>query len=153
MRKVFLFISVIVLCLNANAQVSDTSTDLALIEKTINLYLDGQSTGDSVKIGKSYHSSWQLKYYRDNKFNIVTKPQYLVGYKKHDKPTNWSGRLVFVDITNDVAIAKVEISTWQLLFTDYFDLMKINQEWLIVNKISTRIPHKTVEATAPKAKS
>lgn len=151
MRKVLLFIALAFFGFNANAQVNETISDWHLIEKTLNLYLDGQSTGDSVKIGKSYHNSWQLKYYKDNKFNIVTKSQYLTGYKKHDKPANWSGSIVFIDITNDVAIAKVEISTARLLFTDYFNLMKINQDWFIVDKISTRIPHKTVEVTTAKA--
>lgn len=152
MRKVFVLIPLILLFFNANAQVNETISDWHLIEKTLNLYLDGQATGDSVKIAKSFHNSWQLKYYRDNKFNIVTKSQYIVGYKKHDKPANWSGSIVLIDITNDVAVAKVEISTSKLLFTDYFNLMKINQDWFIVDKISTRIPHKTIEVTTAKAK-
>lgn len=148
----FLFIVLSFLCFNANAQTNDTTNDWPLIQKTLNLYIDGQATGDSAMIGRSFHDSWQLKYSAENKFNIITKSQYLVGYKKHAKPDNWSGRIVFIDITNDVAIAKVEISTAKLLFTDYFHLIKTNQGWLIVDKISTRIPHKIVEAATPKPK-
>lgn len=153
MRKVFLFISVIVLCLNANAQINETSNDLALIEKTINLYIEGQATGDSTMVGSSFHNTWQLKYFADNEINVVTKSKYITGFKKHDRPQNWSARTVFVDITNNVAIAKVEISTATLLFVDYFHFMKTNQGWLIVDKISARTPHKVVEPAAPKAKS
>lgn len=138
MRKVFLFISVIVLSLHANAQVSDTTNDLALIEKTINLYLEGQATGDSIKVGSSFHDTWQLKYLADDKVNVVTKSKYIKGFKKHDRPNNWSARTVFVDITNNVAVAKVEISTATLLFVDYFHFIKTNQGWLIVDKISAR---------------
>lgn len=152
MRKVFLFVSVIVLSLNVNAQVSDTTNDLALIEKTINLYLEGQATGDSIKVGSSFHDTWQLKYFADDKVNVVTKSKYITGFQKHDRPKNWSARTVFVDITNNVAVAKVEISTATLLFVDYFHFIKTNQGWLIVDKISARTPHKTVEATVPKAK-
>lgn len=152
MRKVFLFISVILLSFPVNAQVSDTTNDLALIEKTINLYLEGQATGDSVKVGSSFHDPWQLKYFADDKVNVVTKSKYITGFQKHDRPKNWSARTVFVDITNNVAVAKVEISTATLLFTDYFHFMKTNQGWLIVDKISARTPHKTVEATVAKAK-
>jgi hypothetical protein len=152
MRKVFLFISVIVLSLHANAQVSDTTNDLALIEKTINLYLEGQATGDSIKVGSSFHDTWQLKYFADDKVNVVTKSKYITGFKKHDRPNNWSARTVFVDITNNVAIAKVEISTATLLFVDYFHFIKTNQGWLIVDKISARTPHKTVEVAADKTK-
>lgn len=152
MRKVFLFISVIVLSLNVNGQVSDTTNDLALIEKTINLYLEGQATGDSIKVGSSFHDTWQLKYFADDKVNVVTKSKYITGFQKHDRPKNWSARTVFVDITNNVAVAKVEISTATLLFVDYFHFIKTNQGWLIVDKISARTPHKTVEATVAKAK-
>ena len=153
MRKVFLFISLILLFFNANAQSNDPSNDWLLIQKTLNLYLDGQATGDSVKVAKSFHNSWQLKYFADNKLNIVHKSDYIKGYKTpYARVANWSGRIVSIDITNTVAGAKVEISTSKLLFTDYFNLMKINEEWFIVDKISTRTPHKTLEAPVAKAK-
>lgn len=153
MRKVLLLISFSFLFFNANAQVNDTTNDWAMIQKTLNLYLDGQATGDSVKVGKSFHNSWQLKYIADNKFNIVTRSQYLSGYKSPNaRSSNWSGRIVFIDITNAVAVAKVEISTSKLLFTDYFNLMKTNEGWFIVDKISTRTPHKIVEVAAVKPK-
>ena len=151
MRKTVLFISVIILSLNLNAQVNDSANDWALIQKTLNLYLDGQGTGDSVKVGKSFHDSWQLKYFAEDKLTIVRKSEYLKAYKApYAKVANWSGRIVSIDITNNVAAAKVEISTSKLLFTDYFNLMKTNNEWFIVDKISTRMPHKTVELPVSK---
>lgn len=153
MRKVFLSIAFSFLFFNANAQVSDPVNDWQLVQKTLNLYLDGQATGDSVKVGKSFHNSWQLKYFGDGKLNIVRKADYIKGYKEpHAKSPNWSGRIVFIDITNTVAVAKVEISTSKLLFTDYFNLMKTDQDWYIVDKVSTRTPHKTVEVPAVKTK-
>jgi hypothetical protein len=150
MRKVFLFITLCLLFSNVNAQANDTTNDWSLVEKTLNMYIDGQATGDSAMVASSFHDSWQLKYATENEFNIVPKSKYIVGYKKHPKSNNWSGRIVFIDITNSVACAKVEISTSRLLFTDYFNLIKTNQGWLIVDKISTRTPHKTVETSAPK---
>jgi len=150
MRKVFLFISVSFICFSVSSQVNDTTNDWALVQKTLNLYIEGQATGDSAMVASSFHESWQLKYFDQDKFNIVTKSKYVVGYKKHAKSPNWSGRIVFIDITNSSAVAKVEISTSKLLFTDYFNLMKMNDVWLIVDKISARTPHKTVEVSATK---
>ena len=150
MRKVFLFISVSFICFSVSSQVNDTTNDWALVQKTLNLYIEGQATGDSAMVASSFHESWQLKYFDQDKFNIVTKSKYIVGYKKHPKSPNWSGRIVFIDITNASAVAKVEISTSKLLFTDYFNLMKMNDVWLIVDKISARTPHKTIEAPASK---
>ncbi|MDQ6471932.1 nuclear transport factor 2 family protein [Flavobacterium sp. LHD-80] len=153
MRKALLFISLNFFFLSANAQLNDPGNDWSLIQKTLNLYLDGQATGDSIKVGQSFHNSWQLKYFADNKLNIVRKSDYIKGYKApNPRSPNWSGRIISIDITNNVAAAKVEISTSKLLFIDYFNLMKINQDWFIVDKISTRIPHKMVEAVVAKTK-
>lgn len=149
MKKVFLFIGLSLLFFKSNAQSQNTTDDWSLIQKTLNLYLDGQATGDSVKVGQSFHSSWQLKGFREKEFVVVPKSKYLVGYKKRDvKPDYWSGRVVSIDFTNNAASAKVEISTAKLLFVDYFHLLKTDQGWFIVDKISTRTPHKTVEVEA-----
>lgn len=153
MRKVFLVISLSFLfSTTLIAQENEATNDWHLVQKTLNLYLDGQATGDSIKVGASFHNSWQLKYIDGDKFNIVTKATYVKGYKDpHARSSNWSGRIVFIDITNAVAVAKVEISTSKLLFVDYFNLMKTNKGWFIVDKISTRTPHKTVEVAATKS--
>lgn len=150
MRKILLSISFSLFFFTVNAQVNNDENDWLLIQKTLTLYLDGQATGDSAMVAKSFHDSWQLKYFAEDKFNIVPKSKYIVGYKKHPKSNNWSGRIISIDVTNNVAVAKAEISTSKLLFTDYFNLLKTNQGWFIVDKISTRTPHKTVEAPAVK---
>lgn len=153
MRKVFLIIGLGLLFLNANAQVNETKNDLQAIQKTLDLYMDGQAFADSAKIAQAFHDSWQLKGFSDNEFRVITKEKYLVGYKKRDtKPNNWSARTVFIDISSNAAAAKVEISTPRFLFTDYFNLLRTDKGWFIVDKISSRIPHKTVEAPAVKSK-
>lgn len=154
MRKVLLLIGFNLLFLNVNAQTDDAASDWNQIEKTLNLYIDGVGTSDSVKVSKSFHDTWQLKYFEDNKVNIIKKSKYLERFNTppHAKSDKWSGRIVFIDITNTVAVAKVEISTSKLLFTDYFNLMKTKDGWFLVDKISTRTPHKTVEVPAMKSK-
>lgn len=147
MRKVFLFIGLNLLFLSANAQADDATNDWHLVQKTLNLYIDGIGTSDSIKVSQSFHDSWQLKYFEDDKINIIKKPKYMERFDTapHAKSAKWSGRIVFIDITNTVAVAKVEISTTKLLFTDYFNLMKTSDGWFIVDKISTRSPHRTLE--------
>lgn len=153
MKKALLFSAISFLFLTANAQVDSSANDWQLIQRTINLYIDGQANGDSAMIAQSFHDTWQLKVYRDNVMNVVPKSEYGKGLKKRVKPNTWTARTVFIDVSNDIAIAKVEISTSKLLFTDYFHILKTNQGWLIVDKISTRVPHKTVEVPAPAPKS
>jgi len=150
MRKVLLFIGLNLLFLSVNAQTDEGTNDWHLVQKTLHLYMDGIGTSDSVKVSQSFHDSWQLKYLEDDKINIIKKPKYMERFDiaPHAKSPKWSGRIVFIDITHTVAVAKVEISTAKLLFTDYFNLMKTSEGWFIVDKISTRSPHRTVEIPA-----
>ncbi|HKO81967.1 MAG TPA: PQQ-dependent sugar dehydrogenase [Chitinophagaceae bacterium] len=119
-----------------------------LIENTIQLYFDGWATGDTTKLGKAMHSSCHLKNFGDGKFSQFTRNEYLSLFKPHERPKNLSTRIVAVDITNNMGSAKVEISTEKNLFTDYFNLMKTNEGWVIADKVSTRTPHKIVDINA-----
>ncbi len=111
MRKVFLSIGLSLLLFNVNALVNDTSGGLQHIQKTLDLYIEGHAIGNSVKVGQFFHVSWQLKIFRGNQFRIVLKSQYLTAHKKWDaNPGNWSASAVFIGISSDTAIAKVEIS-------------------------------------------
>lgn len=118
----------------------DTPAERQLIKKTIGLYFDGWATGDTAMLGKAMHASCHLKNYRDGKFTAYTRNQYLGLFKPHPRPQNLQTRIVSLDITNNMGGAKVEISTAKDLFTDYFNLMKTDEGWVIADKVSTRTP-------------
>jgi glucose/arabinose dehydrogenase len=120
------------------------STERQLIETMIQLYFDGWATGDTIQLGKAMHTSCRLKNYNDGKFVEYSRNHYLSLFKPHERPKNLSTRIVSIDITNNMGSAKVEISTERDLFTDYFNLMKTTEGWVIADKVSTRVPHKVV---------
>ena len=126
----------------------NTVTERQLIENMIQLYFDGWATGDTLKLDKAMHASCHLKNYRDGKFVEFSKSQYLSLFKPHARPQNLSTRIVSLDITNNMGSAKVEISTTRDLFTDYFNLMKTSEGWVIADKVSTRTSHKTFDINA-----
>ena len=140
MKKVFLFLSLFAGSFPAFSQ--NSSTERQLIENTIQLYFDGWATGDTVKVGKAMHASCHLKNYRDGKFIEFSRNEYLSLFKPHERPKNLVTKIVSLDITNNMGSAKVEISTEKDLFTDYFNLMKTNEGWVIADKVSTRTSHK-----------
>ena len=115
------------------------STEKPLIEATIQLYFDGWMDGDTTKLGKAMHTTCHLKYYRDNKFVAINRKDYLNIFKPHVKEIGAEGRIKMLDITNNIASAKCEIDTPKSLYTDYFNLIKIDGFWYIVDKISTRV--------------
>lgn len=139
MKKAGFLLSIFSVCFAALCQ--DTPAERQLIEKTIELYFDGWATGDTTKLGKAMHASCHLKNYRDGKFIAYTKSQYLGLFKPHPRPKNLQTRIVSLDITNNMGSAKIEISTTKDLFTDYFNLMKTAEGWVIADKVSTSTPH------------
>ncbi len=142
MKKIALLLSLLSPLFPAFCQ--DTPAEQQLIQKTIALYLDGWATGDTTKLGQAMHASCHLKNYRDGKFTEYTRSQYLGLFNPHPRPQNLQTRLVSLDITNNMGGAKVEISTGKDLFTDYFNLMKTDEGWVIADKVSTRTPQ-TIE--------
>lgn len=52
--------------------------------------------------------------------------------KKHE----WSGQFIFVDVTGNSAVAKVEMrKANKLIYTDYLSLIKFESGWKIVGKV------------------
>lgn len=146
MKNVILFVSLYASFFSASSQ--KAPTERGLIENTIQLYFDGWATGDTTKLGKAMHASCHLKNYRDGKFIEYSKNQYLSLFKPHERTKNLSTKIVAIDITNNMGSAKIEISTAKDLFTDYFNLMKTAEGWVIADKVSTRTPHKTFDINA-----
>jgi aldose sugar dehydrogenase len=118
-------------------------SDRQQAEEVIQTYFDGWATGDTIKIGRAMHRSCHLKNFRDGKFIDFSRTQYLSGFRLRQRPAGLITRIVSLDITLGVGGAKTEIITERDTFTDYFNLMKIDQQWFIVDKIATRTSHIT----------
>jgi hypothetical protein len=135
MKKITMGLMILGCSLFANAQ----NQEKALLEKTIQTYFDGWMTGDTLKLGKAMHSSCNLKNIKDDQVLIIDRKNYLSRFKLRPKLANSEGRIVEINFTGNIASAKCEIETPERIFTDYFNMMKLNGEWFIVDKISTNI--------------
>lgn len=111
-----------------SAQNAANQSDLRLVENTIQLYFDGWATGDATKLDKAMHFSCRLKNFRDGKFLEYDKATYLGFFKPRPRPKNLQTRIVSIDITDIIGSAKTEIITENEVFTDYFNLMKTNEQ-------------------------
>lgn len=128
---------------------SDNSLDITTnpekkgIEKTIEMYFEGWLKGDTTMIGTAMHGTCQLKNIKEEDVVIYDRSTYLGFFKPRPKLENSEGRILNIDITGPIAAAKVELETPKRLFTDYFNLLKLNNQWYIVDKISTSIEKQT----------
>ena len=64
--------------------------------------------------------------------------EYLSRFKPRPRPEGLTTRIVALDITENIASAKTEIDTGKDVFTDYFNLIKTNEGWFIVDKIAVK---------------
>lgn len=124
------------------ANINAYSQDKAKIEETLQTYFDGWQTGDTLKLGKVIHPTCKLKNLKDNKVEVIERKAYLSRFELHAKPENTGGKIINIDITGNTAAAKCVIETPKMLITDYFNLMKVNEQWYIVDKIFSRADKK-----------
>lgn len=124
------------------SKLSAQTDEKALVEATVQLYIDGWLTGDTTKVGKAMHPSCRLKYYRDGKFTEINRTDYLSRFKPSPRNPQAEGRIQMVNITGNIASVKCELETPKAIFTDYFNMIKADDFWYIVDKVSTRIDKK-----------
>jgi aldose sugar dehydrogenase len=145
MQKTILLLGLFLYQINVFSQTAGQLTDREQAEKTLLLYIEGQATGDTVKVGKAMHYSSNLKVFRDGTFEKIPRIEYLKGWTLHEKAKTYKANIIYLEITNNMGSAKVEFNNSRSIYTDYFTLMKTNEGWFIADKVSTNAPHRVFE--------
>ncbi len=138
-KLITVFVLATLFSFTAAAQTT-SNPERQLVEEVIQLYFDGWGTGDSVKVGRAMHPTCHLKFFREGQFTDIDRSGYLGRFKRRERDSNLVTRIVLMDITENIASAKTEIITAKDIFTDYFNLIKTNEGWFIVDKVSVRKP-------------
>ena len=102
-------------------------------------YIQGAIEGKSAIMKQGFHSSAQIYGYLDGQL-LVNPIQALYDYVDQNSPANnLKYAIRSVDRSGDVATARIELSNWHdNTFTDFFTLLKINNQWKITNKVFTQ---------------
>jgi len=128
--------------INSNIQAQDSvtsnNTDRQLIEETIEMYFEGWLTGDTLKLGKAMHATCKLKNIKEKKVAVYDRATYLGFFNPRPRLENAGGKILNIDITGPIASAKCSLETSTTLYTDYFNMIRLEGRWYIVDKISTK---------------
>ena len=113
--------------------------DIEGIQQAVQYYLDGHATGDPAVMTRAFHESARLQFIRNGQYSTRTLEAYLggMGGSPAEDEADRRRRVVSVDYTGDTGVAKLELDYPGALITDYMQLLKIEGEWKIVNKIFT----------------
>ena len=136
---------------NRNSDKTSFDSDKKAVEVAIlNSYIEGlQNEGDTIKIDQSFHpqfaligkgekcSIWALPI---QEWRVRQSQKALDGELPLKDPNRVSAQFVFVDVTKDVAVAKLfYYQSGKHVYTDYISLYKFDSEWKIVSKVFTKI--------------
>jgi len=106
------------------------------IAAAIQHYVDGAKTGKGAAMKLAFHPDATIQGYFEGEL-FAGPIQLLFDYVDQDKPaTGLKWRIASVDIAGTIASARLELDDWNgHRFTDSFNLLKVEGNWKIMNKI------------------
>jgi hypothetical protein len=107
------------------------------IRAAINHYFRGHATGDATHMRKAFLPTAHIEGIREGKFTSWTLDEYCALFK--GKPAADESTRVrtidLVDVSGNSGMAKATLVHGPTVFTDYFVLLKVGDEWRIANKV------------------
>ncbi|WP_235296521.1 nuclear transport factor 2 family protein [Portibacter marinus] len=115
------------------------SNDKDAIEQTLNNYIYGRNEGDIERLRKAFHPSAELKYIDPNTTELRTwASEDYINNQEAGKSKNCTAEIKSINVFQDAAQATVVITYPNVVFYDFMSLLKVEGEWLIVDKIFAR---------------
>ena len=107
------------------------------IRAAINHYFRGHATGDASHMRKAFLPTAHIEGIREGKFTSWTLDEYCALFK--GKPAGDESTRVrtidLIDVSGNSGMAKATLVHGATVFTDYFVLLKVGDEWRIANKV------------------
>jgi hypothetical protein len=117
--------------------------DSLAIIKTLNDYFKGIYEGDTVLLGSTFQPGILLFGDIKGQPYYKTLAEYLDGVKNRQSPRDsgkpFKGEIQSVEIINSIAVAKVRVKMYQFDYQELLSFHKIDNRWLIVNKMITDV--------------
>lgn len=115
----------------------EMSQDEVAVRAAVEHYLQGHATGDGAHMRIAFHPEAKLFFIRDGAFMQRTSADYIAGFSGQPAADEAQRRrrIDDVDVTGTAAVARVVLDYPNALFTDYLSLLRIGDEWKVVNKI------------------
>lgn len=121
----------------APAGVDAQTEDELAVREVLELYLRSHATGEGEHVARAFHPQLVMYFYRNGEMGSRSAADYVAGHTGAPAADEALRRrwIAMVDITGTAASAKVVLDYPAVRFTDYFTLLKIGDEWKIMNKV------------------
>ncbi|MEL6484432.1 MAG: nuclear transport factor 2 family protein [Bacteroidota bacterium] len=139
--KFFITSPLIFLTLLCSQFTTAQASDYAMVENTLNSYLNGDTQKDYETLEKAFHPQADMKYVSSKSgYQVYNALEVFAAEKGRAPEKNRSNHIAYISITGKAAHAKLEITYPENTVVDYVNLLKIEGQWKIVNKIFSRKP-------------
>lgn len=137
MNKIILFCGAILM-----SQLLFAQSEIEQITATLKNYMVGSTQGQPELLKQAFHPKLNLYYVRKDTLRVWPGTEYIKSTKEGE-PTGETTKIISIDYENDAACAKVEVyqPERKTAYVDYFLLLKIKDEWKIINKSFTKRIH------------
>lgn len=125
----------------ASAQ-SDTASDAAVRRTIEQHYFAAHATGSGESLRGVFVEDGRMFWSSDGQLRSRTSTDYINGFSGRPAAdeSQRRRRVLLVDVTGDVAIAKAELVYPDVRLVDYFILVRAGGDWKIVSKAFQRFP-------------
>jgi hypothetical protein len=128
--------------LAAIAIAGGASDEERAVREAVDLYFQGHATGNGEPWRKAFYPDAKLFWVKDGQITQRTSAEFIAGALGQPAPDEGKRkrRVLSVDISNDAAVAKVDLDYPGRHLVDYLSLLRVDGRWKIVNKIFTTMP-------------
>ena len=100
-------------------------------------YIQGHATGNGDFMRKAFHTEAKVMAFRDGKLTNLTSEEFASRFngKPAADEAQRKRRIEGVEITGNAGVGKIVLDYPTVTFTDYMSLLKVGDEWKIVNKV------------------
>jgi hypothetical protein len=135
----------LVLITAAGAALPHTNPDEQAVRQHIERhYFEGVRQSDTAVAHRAFHPVAAMFFVRDGKLVERSIPDWLADIARNApqpaRPDSFKRQVLDVDVSGNAATAKLQLDYGKSVITDYMSLLKVDGQWLIVNKIFDRKP-------------
>ena len=100
-------------------------------------YIQGHATGNGDFMSKAFHTDAKIMAFRDGKLTNLTAEEFASRFngKPASDEAQRKRRIEHVEITGNAGVGKIVLDYPTVTYTDYMSLLKVGDEWKIVNKV------------------
>ncbi len=144
-RPVGLTLAALLVLVATGFTLAHRSADLDAVRIPLDLYLQGQAEGNGDYMRRAFHPDATVSWISDGKVAQRTSEEFAALFTRGPAPNEADRhrRIVSLDVTGDVAIARLELDYPNVFLTDYMTLLRVGDEWKIIAKSYTRSAPRT----------